>query len=370
MVVPCHLSRREFVKCLPVGLFGLGGVLAQEIPDLVVAKNDLPEYLARAAVKELGGIGKYVKEGDLVVVKPNFSWDCMPNSPTNAANTDPDLVRAVVRMCLEAGASEIRVVDNTLTNPPELGLRSSQIERKLSELDSVKCKVLNKKPSEFEKMAVGGSVGEIGFSKDVLEADVFVNMPKLKVHSEAVATISMKNLMGLVDDRGKMHDHGLHRSIADLTKFLLSRQDSSGQRSLVVVDAIRVLQTGGPGGPGKVIQPNCVLAGENPVSIDAYGCGLLGIQTASVTHIDIASSEYALGPVEGLRSQVLDVSQMSEDELVPYLPPPGEADGTSPGYLIPLGIAAAAGLGAAFVYFRRKRDGAGSALHGQLDSSR
>lgn len=354
------LTRREFVSLIPAGVLGLSlrdAFASGPDAGVVIARDDLPEYLLRASIRELGGIERYVKAGDLVVVKPNFSFDCMPNSDVNAANTDPDLVKAVVALCLEAGASEIKVVDNTLTHPPELGLRSSQMKGKLAQFDSVECKVLNDKPDEFQTVNAGGSLDEIGVSKDVLEADVFINVPKLKNHAEAVATISMKNLMGIVDDRQKIHDRGLHRPIADLTSYLLSTQAASGQRNLVVVDGIKALQTGGPDGPGKVIRPNSILVGENPVSVDACGCDLLGIERGDVPHLKIASEEYMLaGTEEDWKASTLDVSQMAKDDLSPgILPEPDGGRSMGWVYVLPAGIAVGVCMAVGFIYSRKAR---------------
>jgi uncharacterized protein (DUF362 family) len=314
-------------------------------------------YLVRAGVREKGGISRYVEEGDLVTIKPNFSWKCMPNSSSNAANTDPDVVKAVVDLCLEAGAGEVRVIDNTLTSPPEIGLMFSQIEKKLSQYDRVQCKTLNDEPAEFQQVTVSDLVGKLGFSKDVIEADVFINMPKLKVHDEATATISMKNLMGVIDDRDAIHRAGLHRALSDLNKYLMEAQAQSGQRNLVVVDAIKALQTNGPGGPGKVIMPNSVLVGDNPVDVDAYGCGLLGIDRGDVEHLAIASEEYGLGGLD-FETTVLDVSEMNKEDLMPSGPLPTDGEGSEGwGLLMPAGAVAAVCAGAGAVYMKRVRRG-------------
>ena len=213
MVTVDPLTRRGFLATATgaCAALALGPATPTNLttPDLIVAKRDLAPYLVRAAIRELGGITKYVKSGDLVTIKPNFSWDCMPNSAANAANTDPEVVKAVAELCLESGASEIKIVDNTLTNPPELGLRSSQIKGKLAKYDQVVCKTLNGRASEFERTTVG-EIGNLGVSRDVLSADVFINVPKVKNHGEAAASISMKNLMGIIDDRGLLHSRGLH----------------------------------------------------------------------------------------------------------------------------------------------------------------
>ncbi len=350
------ISRRSFL-CAGAAAVGVGLGVSWAEPtaesDMVVAGNDLPHYLVGAAVKELGGMSRFVKPGDTVAVKPNFSWNCMPNASANAANTDPDVVKTVVELCIQAGADDVKVIDNTLTNPPDLGLRTSQIKGKLSSYGQVECKTLNDSPSEFERVSISQLVGDLGMSKDVLGADVFINVPKLKNHDEAVATVSMKNLMGIVDDRDLLHRKGLHKPIADLSRFLLDQAESSGQRQLVLVDAVRALQEGGPGGPGKVVSPGVVVAATDPVDADEYAVGLLGLSASEVPHLRIAKEEYGMG--SDLQPLQLDVSSLPKEGLLPDYPlPTGSSSKSGVGrYLLPGGVAAAAVLGVALIYSRK-----------------
>src|SRR5665647_1542796 len=116
------MKRREFFKS--AALVGLASVVNTSIfgsvttnsaknanePDLVAVMGGEPEAMLLRALKELGGIKNYVKKGDKVVIKPNIGWD---RKPELAANTNPELVGALVKLCKSAGASEIIVFDHT-----------------------------------------------------------------------------------------------------------------------------------------------------------------------------------------------------------------------------------------------------------------
>ena len=83
---------------------------ATGIPDLVAVRGGEPLQMFDRAITAMGGIEKFVKPGQKVVVKPNIGW---ARTPAEAANTNPDLVGHIVKLCLKAGAKEVKVFDNT-----------------------------------------------------------------------------------------------------------------------------------------------------------------------------------------------------------------------------------------------------------------
>ncbi|MCM8825336.1 MAG: DUF362 domain-containing protein, partial [Candidatus Omnitrophica bacterium] len=110
---------------------------------------------------------------------------------------------------------------------------------------------------------------------------VLINVPVAKVHgSQAKITISMKNWMGAVKDRGFFHRTDLNQCIADISSFL--------KPAFTIVDATRILLTKGPQGPGEVKETRTVFGGLDFVALDAYGATLLGINPSEVKHLQIA----------------------------------------------------------------------------------
>lgn len=279
------MKRREFLGKSLIFIAGLGfsqlfkiGRKEVEGGDfkskIVVAKGDSPEDITIKAIEGLGGIENFVKKGNKVLIKPNIAWD---RTIEQAANTHPDVVKALIKMCKKAGASEIIVVDNSCS-PWKVTYYKSGIEAVVKEAGGI----INP-PLNFRKVTISGTqvLKEAEILEDVLDADVIINVPIVKVHgSDAKVTISMKNLMGIVKDRGYFHRTDLSRCIAEIASYI--------KPHLIVIDATRVLLTGGPAGPGMVKQLNMVAAGTDFVALDAFGATLLGINPDTVRHIQIA----------------------------------------------------------------------------------
>ncbi|HEY6001037.1 MAG TPA: DUF362 domain-containing protein, partial [bacterium] len=248
---------------------------------LAVARNGSPEALARAAIGELGGIQKFVSRGDVVVVKPNIGWD---RSPEQAANTNPEVVATVVRMCLEAGAKRVRVMDRTC-NDARRCYRNSGILDAVTALGNPAATVefMDERrfvPVEFPR---GVSLKKWAVCQDVLEADRRFNLAIAKHHNAARLTMCLKNTMGVLGgNRGNIH-HDLDQMIADMNSRI--RYD------LYLLDAVRVLTGNGPQG-GRltdVKRLDTVIAGTDPVAADAFGATLFGITAQDVPHIAFAA---------------------------------------------------------------------------------
>jgi uncharacterized protein (DUF362 family) len=123
----------------------------------------------------------------------------------------------------------------------------------------------------------------------VAKADFFVNCPKFKAHPWTTVTFSMKNYIGIQDDRHRLidHDHALNRKVADLQYIV--------QPQFIAIDAIIA-------GEGRMLTPiprkmNLIVMGNNQVAIDAVCCRIIGVDPGSVEHIALAH-ERGFGPIE------------------------------------------------------------------------
>lgn len=306
------MKRRTFLQWQMKGLLWLSAgspllslarpALADGTPDVAIAKGS-PAAATRAAVEMLGGMGRFVKAGQKVVIKPNMSF---ARGPETATNTHPDVVREVVIMCKEAGASRVRVLDHSLQDP-EKSLELSGIRAACNSVEDGICHHLLE-AGFFREESISGAVEMRGnaFMHDVLDADVLIAVPVAKSHSGAGVSLSMKGQMGLIKDRRIMHArYDLNTAIVDLNRRI--------KPHLAVIDATRVLTTGGPGGPGHVIRPGEVIASADPVAADAtavaayewYGKKMLPRQ---VPHIRMAH-ESGLGrmDIENLLTKTIAV---------------------------------------------------------------
>lgn len=282
------MKRRDFIKnsLLFVASLSLGNLFkgkkekfsfAQEKhSEIIVGKGDNFEQLTLKVIEKLGGIEKFVKKGEKVVIKPNIAWN---RTPPQAANTHPDVVGALVKLCKKAGAKEIIVIDHTC-NPWNITYKISGIQDAVEKEGGIM-----KPPTNWKKVEIKGTqiLKEAEILQEVIDCDVLIDVPVVKVHGGAVATIAMKNFMGIVKDRGFFHRTDLHRCIAEITYFIIPKT------KLIVLDATRILLTNGPQGPGMVKELKQIIAGTDIVGLDAYGTTLLDKKPEDVPYIRIAS---------------------------------------------------------------------------------
>ena len=209
-------------------------------PDLVAVMGGEPDVMLIRALKELGGIGHYVKNGDKVVIKPNIGWD---RKPEMAANTNPVLVGALVKLCKNAGASEIIVFDHTCHDWKK-SYTNSGIEKAVTDAGGKMVPGNDEVYYRDVELPHGVNMKKNKVHKAILDCDVWFNVPVLKHHGGAKNSISMKNLMGIVWDRGFYHGHDLHQCIADTATF-------HKKPALNIVDAYRIMKSNGPQGKSE-----------------------------------------------------------------------------------------------------------------------
>lgn len=241
------------------GPLGVAVNALAEAPDVSEVAGD-PAKAARAAVDLLGGMTKFVKKGDKVVVKPNVGFS---RTPDIGATTSPAVMVEVVTMCLRAGARKVLVLDFPVHNGP-LCFQRSGIEDACKDLqDTVVFPVDDERFFAKIDIPKGKSLKETKVAKDILECDAFINVPVCKSHGGATVSLGMKNLMGAIWNRGYFHTFArLHQCIADLTTAVTPK--------LTIVDASRVMVNGGPQGPGELLYKKTIIAGTAPATVDAH----------------------------------------------------------------------------------------------------
>ncbi len=274
-----RITRRTFLEAAAAGTAAMGlspfPIARQSPADMAIATWTDPEEGAEAiahearrlteeAINTLGGMSRFVSNGDVVWVKPNIAWD---RRPEQAACTNPDVVASVVRMCLEAGARTVKVSDSPCNDERRTFVRSG-IQAAAEEAGA---DVFFLDRRKFRRMDTGGeNLRSWPIYVDYVECDKRINIPIVKHHSLTQMTLAIKNLMGMVGgNRSQLHQN-LGPAMADVAKFLPS--------DLVVMDAVRVLTGNGPQGGSlrDVERRDLVAAGTDSVAMDAFGSTLFG----------------------------------------------------------------------------------------------
>lgn len=246
------------------------------IPDMVVARGGSPEELTTAVIKALGGMENFISKDDIVALKPNVSWN---RAPMHAANTNPELVKCVVEHCFNAGASKVMVMDNSC-NDARMCFNRSGIK---NAAESAGAEVILPEKRKFKIVNMAGFVlTNWPVFMPILEADKVINLPIVKHHNLCRATMGMKNWYGMIDGRRNQLHQKIDLSIADLATFF--------RPTLTILDANRVLMKNGPvgGNVNDVKEFQTVIAGTDPVAIDAFGATILGANVNDIEYIQIA----------------------------------------------------------------------------------
>lgn len=283
------MKRRDFLKAASVAgltatVYGGSNLLANSVDaspsfEMVVAKGASTRQVVETAIKELSGMSKFIGRGDVVVIKPNIGWD---RTPEQAANTNPDVVAALVKLCFEAGAKKVKVFDRPVNDPRRCYVQSG-IEPAAKALGA---EVIYMDEKRYKEMAIKGeALKSWPLYVDVFEADKVINVPIAKHHSLSKLTMAMKNWMGVMGGSRRHVHQRLDESLVDLSRFIKS--------TLTVLDAVRILTANGPqgGNLADVKRLDTVVISTDQVAVDSYGATLFGMKGSDLGYVKIADQQ-------------------------------------------------------------------------------
>ncbi len=258
-----------------------GTANSEGFPDIVAVMGGSPVEMFDRAMTAIGGLGRFVKTGQKVLVKPNIGWD---KTPEEGANTTPALVKHIIQLCFKQGAKEVSVFDNTC-NHWQACYRNSQIEAAVKEAGGTM--LMAHEESYFSEIELprGIALKKVKVHKAWLESDVIINLPILKHHGGARMTAAMKNLMGVVWDRRFYHRTDLHQCIADFTTI-------DKKPTLNIIDAYNVMMRNGPRGvsTADLATKKMLLVSTDMVAIDTAAARILEAQPEEIAYIAMAAA--------------------------------------------------------------------------------
>jgi len=228
----------------------------------------------KQAVDLLGGISKFAGKDDLILLKPNL---LAAHPPEAAVTTHPSVVKAAIRLVLEAGATPIVGDSPGIGDARKIAAKCGVIEV----CESLGVPFVGLKTLTIAANPNGHTFKRLEVSKEAIEVDGIINLPKLKTHAQMLLTLGVKNLFGCVPGKLKPQWHlaaGVQSSqfagmLLDLYAFLNPR--------LTIMDGVVGMEGNGPGS-GDPRKLAVVLASANAVAMDAVIASSLGVDGADV----------------------------------------------------------------------------------------
>jgi uncharacterized protein (DUF362 family) len=278
---PARLTRRDFIRTGVLGLTALG------LPRTLFAADTSTQVwmihgtnnaaLMRRALSVIDANGGFGRNARSLALKVNAAW---AREPETGANTHPELVDEFLKGCRASGISEITLPEHPCARAEQSFTRSGILD--VAKANNAEMIALG--GSDFEEVEIPNArnLRSAKVASQYLESDVVINMPVAKHHGGATLTISMKNWMGAVQDRGFWHRNDLHQCIADFSSFMKPRWS--------LVDATRIMKSRGPQGPSRDMeQPNLLIISRDQVAADTVAATLFHDDpTNAVKYLKIA----------------------------------------------------------------------------------
>src|SRR4030043_475060 len=228
------------------------------------------------AIELLGGIERFVKAGETVVIKPNVAF---ATPAMLCATANPELVAEVVRLCYNRGkAKKVIVTDNPINDPASC-FTLSGIGKAASNAEA---EVVLPRANLFKDTTLAGGTYIKDwpiFFEPLSKADKVIGIAPIKNHHRAGASMTMKNWYGLLGGRRSIFHQDINTIIAELAMMV--------RPTLVILDGTEVMMTNGPtgGSTSDLKRANTLIASTDCVAADSYGCGLLGMKVSDLPYL-------------------------------------------------------------------------------------
>ena len=307
-ILSSPISRRQFIRlaggAVLYGLTPVPAVFPAPAPDnsrkfiAEASSAQSPcdiQALTRKLFESVGGMSRFISKGDVVIIKPNFSW---ARAPQLGATTHPEVLEAVILLCQEAGAQKVRVGDNTIHDARNcFAVTGAEQVAKKTGAD-----LIFPLPNLMRDINLHGHrLNTWPVFTPFIEADKIINLPVAKVHGLSGLTLGMKNWIGAVGGRRNALHQDIHQSITVLAQYF--------KPAVTLIDAVRIMTANGPSGgsPSDVTVANRLILSNDPVAADARACDLFQVQPSTIGYIQLAQ-KWGLGTT--------DFSQLTHYQVV------------------------------------------------------
>ena len=255
----------------------------------------------RTSIDFVGGIE--VEKGTNVVVKPNI---CNSKNPGGMVNTDLRVIEAVIELIRKKDCKITIVESDNISGTAEKRVYETGYLAKFEEWN---IDFINLSNDDYREYPVAGT--NLRLPLTVLDADYFINIPKIKTCAHTLVTLGIKNLYGVFQRKNK---NSLHRHLDSVLTFLAEKV----RTDLIVVDGLTCMEGNGPV-VGNPICLEIIVSGKNIVSVDSTCSRIMGYDPRLISHI-AKSSARGIGPIKNEDIEILgdDIDEIRTSFTPPY----------------------------------------------------
>jgi len=260
------------------------------------------ERMVREAVNLIGGLSGRIRPGDHVVLKPNLFAPYPP-----PISVDRRVIASVVKLAREAGAKRVTVLEGVsvgtlmkrvrpVMTPCGMarGFKTVEVMQMLGVKQAVEeagGEVLGVEDAEKVEVNIEGGMAlhQVNYPKVILEADCFINLPAMKTHTMTMVTLSLKNLQGILDEKGRYFSHrdDIDQHMVDISKIR--------KPDLIILDGLLAMEGMGAGEAGSPVEMGIIMASADPVALDAIASMCMGIDNPLVVGTTRIAAHDGLG---------------------------------------------------------------------------
>lgn len=243
---------------------------------VIVKGEDAVDATVRALGAIRSEVGRVLSGNRPVLIKPNY---INSKHPSTGITTDSRIIEGIVKFLKEEKINAIVIGEGSGFADTSEAFKVAGVD-KVAERWKVRLVDLNK--DEFIQVTPPNplSLKKLRVAKTALESAI-ISVPKLKLHRIAGVTLSLKNMMGALASKGSMHTGSLSENIVDLASIL--------RPSVSVVDGI--IAGEGHETSGNPVKMDLVIAGTDPVAVDAVGAVVMGISPTDIKHLLLAEKQ-------------------------------------------------------------------------------
>jgi uncharacterized protein (DUF362 family) len=240
----------------------------------------------REALDGIGGLSKFIREGEKVFVKPNLTGE---REPSTGAVTNPQVIKALIELIYERRPAKVYLGDS-----PSWGFNAEkvyQISGAKRVAEETGCILINLDKDDKVECTIHQAwrLKKIPIAKTILECDKWINVPVMKTHMQCLVSLGIKNVKGILPLKSKTKLHelkpkagysGLEVGVADLHRLI--RPD------LTVLDGTIGMEGRGPF-DGDPVKLGLIIAGEDPVRVDAVGAAIMGFDPREIPSLRLCA---------------------------------------------------------------------------------